>query len=292
MTERLHFHFSLSRIGEGNGNPLQCSCLENPRDGGAWWAAVYGVTQSQTRLKRLSSSSNSRASSPVLVHNPFLSKETYLVHLSSSFHRWTMWVQRKVGSKGKAGLGGNSLQKKGEKQAVPSNDPRGSGVTLQTASDLILTTTRGGRHCSVQFSRSLVSDPLQPHGLQHARLPCPSPSPRVYSTSYPLSRWCYLSISSSVIPFSSCLQSFPASGAFPMNQSFASGGPSIGASASVLPMNIQDWFPLVLAVQRTVILFFNWRNRCQEVKYLPEVTQLLQAALLGGDWEGVRMRVG
>ena len=59
MTERLHFHFSLSCIGEGNGNPLQCSCLENPRDGGAWWAVVYGVTQSQTRLKRLSSSSSS-----------------------------------------------------------------------------------------------------------------------------------------------------------------------------------------------------------------------------------------
>ena len=62
MTEQLHFHFSLSCIGEGNGNPLQCSCLENPRDGGAWWAAVYGVAQSQTRLKRLSSSSSSRVS--------------------------------------------------------------------------------------------------------------------------------------------------------------------------------------------------------------------------------------
>ena len=62
MTEQLHFHFSLSCIGEGNGNPLQCSCLENPRDGGAWWAAVYGVTQSQTRLKRLSSSSSSEES--------------------------------------------------------------------------------------------------------------------------------------------------------------------------------------------------------------------------------------
>ena len=63
MTERLHFHFSLSRIGEGNGNPLQCSCLENPRDKGAWWAAVYGVAQSRTRLKRLSSSSSSSSSS-------------------------------------------------------------------------------------------------------------------------------------------------------------------------------------------------------------------------------------
>ena len=64
-TERLHFHFSLSRIGEGNGNPLQCSCLENPRDGGAWWAAVYGVAQSLTRLKRLSSSSSSNTINPI-----------------------------------------------------------------------------------------------------------------------------------------------------------------------------------------------------------------------------------
>ena len=66
MTERLHFHFSLACIGEGNGNPLQCSCLENPRDGGAWWAAVYGVAQSRTRLKRLSSSSNNRITTHVL----------------------------------------------------------------------------------------------------------------------------------------------------------------------------------------------------------------------------------
>ena len=65
MTERLHFHFSLSRIGEGNGNPLQCSCLETPRDGGAWWAAVYGVTQSRTRLKRLSSGSSHRYCGPL-----------------------------------------------------------------------------------------------------------------------------------------------------------------------------------------------------------------------------------
>ena len=93
--------------------------------------------------------------SPGVVHNPLLSEETYLGHLSSSFHRWTMWVQRKVGGKGKAGLGGNSLQEKGEKQAVTSNDPRGSGVTLQTASDLVLTTTQGGWHCSVQY-RSCV----------------------------------------------------------------------------------------------------------------------------------------
>ena len=97
-----------------------------------------------------------------------------------------------------------------------------------------------------QFSRSVVSDSLWPHGLQHTRPPCPSPTPGVYSNSGPLSQWCHPTISSSVVPFSSHLQSFPASGSFQMNQLFVSSGQSIGASAStsVLPMNIQDWFPL------------------------------------------------
>ena len=96
---------------------------------------------------------------------------------------------------------------------------------------------------SVQFSLSIVSDSLWPHGLQHARPPCPSPTPGVYP-SCPLSWWCHPIISSSVIPFSSHLRSFP--GSFPMSQFFTSGGQSIGVSAltSVLPMNIQDWFPL------------------------------------------------
>ena len=91
-----------------------------------------------------------------------------------------------------------------------------------------------------------MSDSLQPHGLQHARLPCPSPTPGVYPNSCPSSRWCHPTISSSMIPFSSCLQSFPVSGSFPKSQFFASGSQRIGvsASASVLPMNIQDWFPL------------------------------------------------
>ena len=91
-----------------------------------------------------------------------------------------------------------------------------------------------------------MSDSLQPHGLQHARLPSPSPTPRAYSNSCPLSWWCHPTISSSVIPFSSCLQSFPASGSFQMSQLFSSGGQSIGVSVStsVLPVNIQDWFPL------------------------------------------------
>ena len=98
----------------------------------------------------------------------------------------------------------------------------------------------------VQFSHSFVSDSLRSHRLQHARLPCPSPTPGVYSNSCPYSWWCHPTISSSVVPFSSCLQSFQASGSFPMSQFFTSGGQSIGvsASASVLPMNIQDWFPL------------------------------------------------
>ena len=100
----------------------------------------------------------------------------------------------------------------------------------------------------VLFSCSVVSDSLQPQGLQHTRLPCPSPSPGACPNACPLSRWCHPTISSSVVPFSSCLQSFPASGSFLMSQLFESHGRSIGASASAsaLPMNIQDWFPLGL----------------------------------------------
>ena len=97
------------------------------------------------------------------------------------------------------------------------------------------------------FTCSVVSNSLSPHGLQHASLPCPSLYPRVRSNSCPSSRWCRPTISYSVVPFS-CLQSFPASGSFPMSQFFTSGGQSIGASASALvfPVNIQDWFPLGL----------------------------------------------
>ena len=96
---------------------------------------------------------------------------------------------------------------------------------------------------SVQFSCSVVSDSLRPHESQHARPPCPPPSPRVHSNSRPSSQWCHPTISSSVVPFSSCPQSFPATGSFQMSQLFASGGQSIGVSAStsVPPMNTQDW---------------------------------------------------
>ena len=98
----------------------------------------------------------------------------------------------------------------------------------------------------VQFSHSVVSDSLRPHELQQTRIPCPSPTPGACSNSCPLSQWCHPTISSSVVPFSSCLQFFPASRSFQMNQFFTSGSQSIGVSisTSVLPMNIQDWFPL------------------------------------------------
>ena len=102
------------------------------------------------------------------------------------------------------------------------------------------------RKASVQFSRSVASDSLWPRRLQHAQPPCPSPTPGIYSNSCPLNRWCHPTFSSSVIPFSSHLQSFPASGSFPVSQLFTSGGQSIGVSAwaAVLPISIQDWFPL------------------------------------------------
>ena len=111
---------------------------------------------------------------------------------------------------------------------------------------MLFFTNRNYHFSSIQFSHSVVSDSLWPHGPQQARLPCPLPTAGVYSNSCPLSRWCHPNISSSVIPFSSHLQSVPASGSFQMSQFFASGGQRIGvsASASVLPMNIQDWFPL------------------------------------------------
>ena len=107
-------------------------------------------------------------------------------------------------------------------------------------------TTNICRWHSVQFSRSVVSDSLRPHELQHARPPCPSPTPGVHSNSCPSSWWCHPAISSSVVPFSSCPQSLPASESFPMSQLVAWGGQSIGvsASASFIPKNTQDWPPL------------------------------------------------
>ena len=133
---------------------------------------------------------------------------------------------------------------------VPSSYPLLGALLLFThwtcsflSSSLCPAMTSTERSSSVQFTSVAQSClTLRPHGLQHARLPCPSPTPGAYSNSCPLSQWCHPTISSSVIPFS-CLQSFPASGSFPVIQFFASGGQIIGVSAStsVLPMNIQDW---------------------------------------------------
>ena len=127
-----------------------------------------------------------------------------------------------------------------------SGDPPDSGIEPVSRMSMLL------------FSHQVVSDSLRPCELQHARFPCPSLPPWVCSKSCPLSQWCYQIILSSVTPFSSFLQSFPASGSFLANQHFASDGQSIGASASALPMNIQGWFPLgmtffeLLPVQRTL----------------------------------------
>ena len=120
-------------------------------------------------------------------------------------------------------------------------------VELSPSHQLILLCQLGTLQLiSVQLSRSVVSDSLWPHDPQHARPPCPSPAPGVHPNQCPLSRWCHPTTSSSVVPFSSCPQSFPASGSFPVSQLFASGGQSIrvSPSASVFPMNTQDWSPI------------------------------------------------
>ena len=119
-------------------------------------------------------------------------------------------------------------------------------LALKCAPSEINIVTLSFDYCSVQFFRSVVSNSLRPHGLQHARPSCPSPTPRVYPNSCPLSRWCHPAISSSIIPFSSCTQSLPASESFPMSQLFAWKGQNTGVSAlaSFLPKDTQDWSPL------------------------------------------------
>ena len=121
-----------------------------------------------------------------------------------------------------------------------------SFFTTSSTWEIPFTSFRSIQFSSVQFSRSVVSNSLQPHDSQYTRPPCPSPTPGVHSNSCPSSRWCHPAISSSVVPFSSCPQSLPASGSFPMSQLFTCGGQSTGVSASplVLPENTQDWSPL------------------------------------------------
>ena len=130
---------------------------------------------------------------------------------------------------------------------------------------------------SVQFSRSVVSDSLWPRGLQHTRPPCPSPTPEVYTNSSPWSWWYHPTISTSVVPFSSCLQSFPASGSFQMSQLFTSGGQSIGVSAStsVLPVSTQDWSPLGL----TSLIPLQSKGLSQESSPAPQFKSIISLAL-------------
>ena len=129
------------------------------------------------------------------------------------------------------------------KERSPGLTTRRLGAARKTHHSRNKWKNHGAHNQSVQFSHSVVCDSLLHHGPQHSKPPCPSPTSRVYSNSCPLSWWYYPTISSSVIPFSSCPQSFPASGSFQMSQFLTSGGQSIGVSAStsVLPMNIQDW---------------------------------------------------
>ena len=191
-TEQLHFHFSPSCIGEGHGNPLQCSCLENPRDWGAWWAAIYGVAQSRTRLKRLSS----RSSSPRMAG----SGKVQIGLMERS------WDHRKTETEKPSHL---SLPPHSVSSVAQSCltlcEPMDYSMPGLTVHHQLTKLTQTHTHC--------ISDAIQP--------------------------------SDPVVPFSSHLQSFPASGSFPMSWFFSSGGHSIrvSTSASVLPMNTQDWFP-------------------------------------------------
>ena len=133
-----------------------------------------------------------------------------------------------------------------ESQFTKETTVSGQRWTIPTAKKGLFTLVPALTNDSVQFSHSVMSDSWRPHESQHIRPPCPSPVPGVYSNSCPSSQWCHPAISSSVVPFSSCPQSLPASGSFPISQLFASGGQSTGvsASASVLSMNTQDWSPL------------------------------------------------
>ena len=187
MTEWLHFHFSLSCIGEGNGNPLQCAYLENPRDGGAWWAADYGVAQSRTWLKRLSS-----GSSRTVAHR---------APLSMGFSRQEYWSGLLCPS------AGDLLDPRIKPTSLTSPALAGgfftTSTTWETQMPPYLLPKEGPymgpsqnwqdsekfsrklplQFSSVQFSPSVVSDSLRPHELQHARPPCPSPTPGVHSNS-------------------------------------------------------------------------------------------------------------
>ena len=155
-TERLHFHFSLSCIGGGNGNPLQCSCLENPRDGGAWWAAIYGVEESRTRLKQLSSSSSNKIHLFIYIHSHHCALDFLCEIIGSILSTKILYF-------------GHFLNL----------------INIKVLNFLIHELTYH-QLTSVQFSCSVVSNSLRPHELQHARSPCPAPVPGVDPNPCPL----------------------------------------------------------------------------------------------------------
>ena len=193
---------------------------KNCMDRGAGRATVRGVTKTQTQL------STHDMLFKLAMRQPGL--WNFFIH---SFNKYFLSPHSMPGT-------ARDLIQNGKQDKVPTLKVFTVGGGVDNKQKI-----KGFR--SVQLSRSVVSDSLWPHELQHARPPCPSPIPRVYSNSCPSSRWCHPAISSSVAHFSSCLQSPPASGSFPMSQLFAWDGQSIGVSASapVLPMNTQDWSP-------------------------------------------------
>ena len=230
-------------------------------DRGAWWAAVHGVAESQIRPKWLGhahmpqpSSTEEEVSRPPTpgkeeraINLPSLRARAYqdkIVHLNN-FN--IINVNNLVGTDiyGKVVAFGRFWW--GRKIASIIFSSVQVGILLLIVLEDINRKRKSPKiYISVQFSHSVVSDSLWSHESQHARPPCPSPTPRVHSNSHPSSRWCHPAISSSVVPFSSCPQSLPASESFPMSHLFTSGSQSIGVSAvaSVLPTNTQDWSSL------------------------------------------------
>ena len=205
--------------GGGHGNPLRYSCLENPMDTLAWQAMVHRVAKSWTQLKLCTVWCPAKER----VKNGFPTCQTGKLHDT----------QDRV------------LMSPGPSTKFSKKDSKVSSFSIQT--NLVIEQTSSRLQFSpVQFSSVIQSFPTLWDPMNWSTLGCPSPTPGVYSNSYPSSRWCHPAISSCVTPFSSCPQSFPASGSFPMSQLFAWGSQSIGvsASASVLPMNTQDWSPL------------------------------------------------
>ena len=250
----------ISWIGKGNGNPLQCSCLENPRDGGAWWAAVYGVAQSRTRLKRLSSSHDAISSQRVWSPEPPAPHQPHRVQGSEAGpHRWE---QSLLLLHHQPQFPGCSCRRSA--LCVLASPPGSAGVDwcvcglLQGPHWSGLWNAVDNTSCPFLFwtqflkclkqwfpplavVQSLISIWLFVTTWTTAHQ---APLSFLLTKMCPLSRWCYSASSCSVTSFLSCHQTFSASGSFPTFWLFTSGSPSIGGSASASVQNIQGWFPL------------------------------------------------